>query len=108
MSGLEPFDHKAWSEFFYKIAHTGATPYELSFSPLAIRDWAEENWIHAVIWVVGYLLFCHYGVLFMENRKAWDIRYLLAVWNGALSLFSFMGVFRTVIVPHEIILSFQC
>jgi hypothetical protein len=93
---MSSFDREAWSIYLKKVSEYGATDYERRFIPLAARDWAENNWVNATILVAVYLLFCKYGVEFMKSRKAWDLRYPLAAWSALLSLFSFIGVFRTV------------
>jgi hypothetical protein len=43
-----------------------------------------------------YLLLCYFGPKIMKDRKAFDLRYPLAAWNLALSLFSTMGAIRMV------------
>lgn len=56
--------------------------------------------------IVGYLLFCYFGIKIMKNREPFDLRYSLAAWNLFLSVFSFWGASRT--VPHMLyILSTQ-
>lgn len=44
-----------------------------------------------IIYVIGIL----YGRYLMKSSKAWNLRNSLALWNLSLSLFSFIGAFRT-------------
>jgi len=43
-----------------------------------------------------YLAACYFGRLYMANRQAYDLQMSLAYWNLFLSVFSFVGMFRTV------------
>ncbi len=52
--------------------------------------------------VIVYMLFCYFGVKFMEKRKPFDLRLPLAAWNLFLALFSFYGVTR--MVPNTLFL----
>jgi len=48
-----------------------------------------------IIAVALYGVFCVFGQMAMKNREAWKWRKVLAVWNFSLSLFSWIGAFRT-------------
>jgi hypothetical protein len=56
---------------------------------------SDYQWL-AVLISGLYLLFCFVGIRIMRNYKPFDLRYLLALWNANLSLFSFIGMLRTV------------
>merc|ERR1719223_1435003 len=45
-----------------------------------------------------YLAWCYFGTKFMKNREAFDLRYVLALWNLFLATFSTWGAMKT--VPH--------
>jgi len=55
------------------------------------------------------LVLCMYGALiscgrkYFKNRKPWNLRKTLALWNLFLSLFSFCGAFR--LIPHVLYLA---
>ncbi len=48
-----------------------------------------------IVACVSYMLFCRFGVLWFENRERWNWRTSMGIWNLSLSIFSFMGMFRT-------------
>jgi len=60
----------------------------------------NNNYWLPITSVVLYLLFCHFGVRYMENLKPFGLNKALAVWNLFLSIFSTYGAIRT--VPHMI------
>ncbi|KAF1330337.1 Elongation of very long chain fatty acids protein, partial [Globisporangium splendens] len=79
---------------------------ELSF--LYPFEW-ERNWEittevefcrssmgHAVILCACYAVMCFGGRWLMKDRKPFNLQIPLALWNLALSVFSFMGAIRTV------------
>mmetsp|Transcript_22754 Transcript_22754/g.29519 ORF Transcript_22754/g.29519 Transcript_22754/m.29519 type:complete len:239 (+) Transcript_22754:107-823(+) len=51
-----------------------------------------------IIAVIIYLLFCYFGLKIMKEKKPFDLKLLLALWNLGLSAFSAIGMIRT--VPH--------
>ena len=48
--------------------------------------------------VATYLAGCYWGQRYMATRKAMDLKTPLAMWNLFLSIFSFIGMLKT--VPH--------
>jgi hypothetical protein len=48
--------------------------------------------------VVAYGVLILLGQRAMQNKPAWNWRRAMAVWNLSLSLFSWVGMFRT--LPH--------
>uniref|UniRef100_K3X8B3 Elongation of fatty acids protein n=1 Tax=Globisporangium ultimum (strain ATCC 200006 / CBS 805.95 / DAOM BR144) TaxID=431595 RepID=K3X8B3_GLOUD len=51
---------------------------------------------HAVILCACYAVMCFGGRWLMKDRKPFNLQIPLALWNLALSMFSFMGAIRTV------------
>jgi hypothetical protein len=47
---------------------------------------------------IAYIIFCFGGQYMMKSRQRFDLRFPLAYWNLFLSVFSFIGMIRT--VPH--------
>lgn len=87
------------AKILINIAEFGATDFEKKFmaSPgEGVHKWMLDNPSVPITAVVGYLIFCYFGSKIMESRKPFGLNYLLALWNFSLSLFSFMGMFRTV------------
>lgn len=64
------------------------------------RDFMRENpWI-PITAVTLYAILIIYGKHKMKDAQPWNLRKLMALWNLSLSLFSFIGFFRT--LPHVI------
>ena len=68
------------------------------------NDGPQLTRINRVYWwasiVVGfaYLALVYFGVKLMKNRKAFDLKAPLAIWNLFLAVFSFIGTAR--LLPH--------
>lgn len=73
-----------------------ATPLELSFNSDRAVDFATNNWPLAFGLVTGYVAFIFGAKHYMKDREAFDLRLPLAFWNALLSIFSFIGMCRTV------------
>lgn len=74
------------------------TDFENDYDVDPVLIWMKSNSWLPIVAVVLYLIFCYYGVKLMNNFKAYDLKYTLALWNLALSIFSTWGMLRT--VPH--------
>jgi hypothetical protein len=79
-----------------KLSGLFAVPYETEFDPRAHIDFAASNWKLCFVLVFGYLLVVFSGRSIMSKREPFDLKYVLAFWNACLSLFSFVGMWRTV------------
>jgi hypothetical protein len=77
-------------------SHLFALPVEKNFQPDAYIAFASNNWPLCIGLVIGYMVVIFTGRRIMENRPAFELRIPLALWNAALSLFSFIGMWRTV------------
>jgi hypothetical protein len=73
-------------------------PFEMSFHPRAAIDFAKNHWEVPVLCLAAYALFCYFGQKVMKDRKPFNLQLSLALWNLFLSVFSFIGMIRT--VPH--------
>jgi len=101
----------------FALSKFGATEYERNFTHFFIHNWIEDNWHVPIIAVTLYMAFCWFGqqrmacncVFKKETLKEdikrceklnhpFDLRLPLGIWNLFLSVFSFVGAFRT--VPH--------
>jgi elongation of very long chain fatty acids protein 6 len=84
------------AELCFTFADLFSTEYEKSFTHHFMHAWVRDNYL--VFWgaVVIYLIFCFVGTQWMKTRERFDLRYPLAFWNALLSLFSFIGMLRTV------------
>lgn len=72
-----------------------ATPYELSFDSNPPVEFATNNWPLAFGLVTSYVIFIFGAKYVMKDREPFDLRIPLAMWNALLSIFSFIGMFRT-------------
>lgn len=88
------------------ISNFGATEFEKNFHWEAYCTWSLDNlWMVAVILSV-YLLGVFGGQKLMENYKPFDLIKPLAMWNAFLSVFSFIGMVRTVPFYLHILLNY--
>ena len=55
----------------------------------------NNNYVIPIAAVVGYLLFCYFGIMIMKGFKPFKLEKTLASWSLFLALFSFYGVIRT-------------
>jgi elongation of very long chain fatty acids protein 6 len=63
-----------------------------------VQNWMKDSpWI-PIVAVVLYLALCYFGPKLMASRKPYILRAPLVTWNFGLSVFSFIGAYRT--VPH--------
>jgi len=74
------------------------TPFEKNFQAETTVTFAQQTfWIPATL-ITLYLVGIFGGQAYLKDKKPFGLRNALAAWNLFLSLFSFMGMFRT--VPH--------
>lgn len=73
-----------------------ALPFEQAFHPDPAVAFVRANTVPVLLICAAYLTFCYVGQKIMAERKAFDLRLPLAAWNLFLSLFSFIGMLRTV------------
>ena len=69
---------------------------ERNYDPQPGLNFVKENMYLPGYIVTGYISACYLGQKFMKNRKPFDLSTPLAYWNLFLSLFSFVGMTRTV------------
>eukprot|EP00930_Biecheleria_cincta_P033480 TRINITY_DN23208_c0_g1_i1.p1 TRINITY_DN23208_c0_g1~~TRINITY_DN23208_c0_g1_i1.p1 ORF type:complete len:353 (+),score=36.60 TRINITY_DN23208_c0_g1_i1:24-1061(+) len=84
-SDLGPFAH--FSIFQAEMDFDGggtATPF------------CRSNWWVSYLASALYLVFINVGPMMMKDRKAFDLKIPLALWNLFLAVFSFIGAVRTV------------
>jgi hypothetical protein len=84
------------AEFLKAVANFGVTQYERDFDFSGPHEWLSTHWNVPIVACITYLIFCYKGCKDMESKKPFDLKIELAVWNAFLSLFSFMGMLRTV------------
>src|SRR5690554_5777047 len=76
-------------------------PLEMNFHPKTAIDFAANHWEVPVVFLAAYALFCVFGQKVMKDRKPLNLQLPLALWNLLLSVFSFIGMMRT--VPHLLV-----
>lgn len=72
--------------------------WEKSYDTIPLHEFVVANWLVPLVAVALYGLGIVLGTKVMAGRKAFDLNWTLATWNLSLSLFSFVGMVRT--VPH--------
>lgn len=70
----------------------------MAYTPTAAVQFAAEHWEVPIGFLVVYAAFCVGGQKYLESRKGYNLQFPLAMWNLFLSVFSFIGMLRT--VPH--------
>lgn len=56
----------------------------------------KTYWWITIILSLIYLALVYYGVQFMKNRPAFNLRKTLAVWSACLAIFSFFGALHCI------------
>lgn len=79
----------------YPILAKTYTDFELNYNPFPVLHWMEANPMVPIIAVIAYGAFCVFGQMFFKNRAPFQWRKLMALWNLSLSVFSWIGAFRT-------------
>lgn len=69
--------------------------FEKFYDPVPSLVWMQDRPIIPVLACILYGVLIIAGKAYMKNRPAWSIRGTLAFWNFGLSLFSWIGAFRT-------------
>jgi len=88
---IQVFQVFPWMEPFY-------FEWEKNFNVAYFYKFIMENGQIPIAAVIVYLCFIIEGGNYMKNRKGFDLKYLLGLWNFFLSAFSFWGMAR--VVPH--------
>tara|TARA_B110000208_G_scaffold133444_1_gene161518 strand:+ start:1551 stop:2810 length:1260 start_codon:yes stop_codon:yes gene_type:complete len=71
------------------------TEMELNYDGQSVASWMRLNmWIPFMVTTI-YAMSILQGTVLMKNRKPFDLRVPLALWNFFLASFSWFGVFRT-------------
>ena len=69
--------------------------FEKNYDPIPVLDWMRNNPMVPVAAVVLYGVLIMAGQYVMQNRPSWNWRRLMAFWNLGLSVFSWIGMART-------------
>lgn len=84
----------------YNISYNLVMPFEGNFQGFNWVQWFDKNW-GLVFYMVGAYMAVIFGLqAWMENRRAFDLRKQLFVWNVILAVFSLYGGLRSV---HELV-----
>ncbi|CAG9483984.1 fatty acid elongation protein, GNS1/SUR4 family, putative [Plasmodium vivax] len=68
--------------------------WERNFKPFGFIELVHGKYLACPLIVVLYLLMCKYGPASMKNRKEFDLRRVVIVWNVLLSLFNLIVVVK--------------
>jgi elongation of very long chain fatty acids protein 6 len=68
----------------------------LNFNYKDKQKWMNENWTLSIYIVVAYLAAIVLGRILMENRRRYNLKVALFIWNSALSVFSISGTLKVV------------
>jgi len=64
------------------------------FNYVPIKQFLDSNYVCPAVAVTSYIIFCYVGKKYMEHRKPFDFRKVMAGWNLFLSAYSMMTVLR--------------
>jgi hypothetical protein len=84
------------ANLLYKASNFLALPIEKNFVPDRFIKFTHDYWPIPILCVIFYMAFCYFGSKVMKEKAPFDLRLTLAAWNAFLSLFSFIGMLRTV------------
>ena len=90
------YDHTELGRLLYAFSQSAPLSVESNFVPVDYVSFARNNYFIPLVAITLYLMFCFGGKYIMEGRRSFDLRLPLALWNALLSLFSFLGMVRTV------------
>ena len=62
----------------------------------SLRIWMVSNWSKSILYAFIYIFAIFAGQTFMHNRERFELRFLLALWNISLALFSVIGAIRVI------------
>ena len=71
--------------------HGFALPFERSIDPKDVTWFFQKHWHFTVYLGIVYLIACKWSQCWMKNRKPYDLRAPMTVWNGVLAVFSIAG-----------------
>uniref|UniRef100_A0A7S2N486 Elongation of fatty acids protein n=1 Tax=Helicotheca tamesis TaxID=374047 RepID=A0A7S2N486_9STRA len=74
--------------------------FEKRYDPIPVLTWMQEHPIVPIAACTLYAILIVVGRALMKDADAWKWRKVLAFWNLGLSVFSWIGMFRT--LPHLI------
>lgn len=74
--------------------------FEFKYTFHEYQQWLADNAKVPILSVIIYLAFIRLGTKFMENRKPYNLKWLLFAWNSALAIFSICGSVRAL---HDVI-----
>jgi len=69
--------------------------FEKEYDPLPVLQWMQQNSMVPVFACAAYGALILWGQHAMSKREPWNWRRTMAVWNLGLSVFSWIGMFRT-------------
>jgi GNS1/SUR4 family len=84
-----PCSHQTLTFFFSHVS------FEEKYDPVPVLDWMRENPMIPVGACVAYGVLIMAGQYAMQNRESWNWRRIMAFWNLSLSVFSWIGMART-------------
>jgi len=69
--------------------------WEKYYDPMPVLQWMQARPIIPIAALVAYAVLIIFGRSAMQSKEPWKWRKYLAMWNFSLSLFSWIGAFRT-------------
>jgi len=89
-----------YAEFscLYPASELIYTKWEKYYDPIPVLEWMQARPFIPLTAVTCYCAFLILGPALMKERKPWNWRKVLALWNFFLSSFSMIGLIRT--TPH--------
>lgn len=70
-------------------------PFEKFYDPAGTLVWMQDRPMIPIVACILYVVLILVGRALFKNNPAWSWRKILAAWNFSLSLFSWIGAFRT-------------
>lgn len=92
-----PFTKEGWLDYSSEelAPHSSYEPYAWEvFDWKSFVQWVNRNMHISIVISVVYIAVIFSLQAFMRNRKPFGLKRELAIWNGALGLFSIMGLTR--------------
>lgn len=99
---------KEYEEFLclYPFLKPIYTEFEMNWRPFWILNYMQTNTWIPFLSLILYAVMIVGGTKYFENRKAWNLKTPLMLWNLGLALFSFIGFIRVFPVVAHITLNY--
>lgn len=92
---LEQINKMSYEEFFNLTGIEPRFSFITDYRPKASLKWVKQNWTITFYFMIVYLAVIFSIKHLMRNRKQFELKLPLTLWNAALTVFSMLGTYHT-------------